>query len=87
MKNKIFIQLTNLNLISFANMNYLIFISIFVILMRIFIYDLSITPLERTNFETKDLNIFQDISKGLGFFVYMPVVIFFFLIFCITTII
>ncbi len=76
-KNKIFIQLTNLNLISFANMNYLIFISICVILMRIFIYDLSITPLERASFETKDLNIFQDITKGLGFFVYMPVVIFF----------
>lgn len=76
-KKKIFFQLKNLNLISFTNINYLILISIFVILMRMFIYDLSITPIDRASYVTKDLNIFQDISKGLGFFVYMPVVIFF----------
>ena len=87
MKNKIFIQLTNLNLISFANMNYLIFISIFVILMRIFIYDLTLHHLKEQIYETKDLNIFQDISKRIRFSLFICQLVLSFSNFCITTII
>ena len=64
-------------LINLSDVNYLIIISILIILLRIFIYDLTITPIERQSYDSKNLSIIQDISKGLGFFIYMPIILFF----------
>ena len=72
---KIFNQLNNLKLINFENLKLLIIVSIIVILMRLFIFDLNTSGIERNN--QGNFNIFQDIIKGISFFVYMPIVIFF----------
>lgn len=69
-------QLNKINLINLENLNYLIFASVIVILMRVTFFDFNTTGLDR-KISGGQFNIFQDIVKGIGFFIYMPLVIFF----------
>ena len=43
--------------------------------MRVFFFDLNTSGIERNN--QGNFSIFQDITKGISFFIYMPIVIFF----------
>ncbi len=74
--DKISTKLNNINLINLQNINHFIIVSIFVILMRVTFFDFNTTGVER-NIPKGQFNILQDLVKGISWFLYMPIIIFF----------
>ena len=73
---KIHNQLIRFKLINLESLKFVVIVSIIVIFMRVFIFDLNTSGIER-GVGQEGFSIFQDITKGISFFIYMPLVIFF----------